>query len=364
MLKKASLNLQFLIAKKTKGRKIVVFESDDWGGIGMSSPESYRTLEKKYPEIQNDRYLKYDHLEQKKDIEALGNVLSAYKDKNGRNPVFTMNFTCGNPDFDEIRANTFAQYFWEPFTRTYSRSPHNPFETIKKGIDGSLFFPQYHGREHVNAHRWLNALAHGNTRQLDAFDLKVFGLSEPDQKAEYYKAALSFNNVSEISFLQKSLVEGLEVFKDSFGFVPTTFVPPCYVLPKELYSMLLRTGVKASQGKLIGLRPMESSNEKLKKVLRIPGRKKHGLISLVRNVFFEPNQEVSHMNWVDNSLYRISLAFKYNVPAIISTHRVNFIGGMDESNREKGLRDLETLLSKISSTWPQVEYLNSSELVT
>ena len=57
------------------------------------------------------------------------------------------------------------------------------------------------------------------------------------------------------------------------------------------------------------------------------------MIYLVRNRTFEPAQSSSKNYW--ESTYRqIENAFAKGTPAIISSHRVNFIGSINQENRK------------------------------
>ncbi|GAF03251.1 hypothetical protein [Saccharicrinis fermentans] len=47
---------------------------------------------------------------------------------------------------------------------------------------------------------------------------------------------------------------------------------------------------------------------------------------------------------------------------MISSHRVNYVGGLDVQNRSRGLKQLEQLLKQITKTWPDVEFITSEEL--
>ena len=58
----------------------------------------------------------------------------------------------------------------------------------------------------------------------------------------------------------------------------------------------------------------------------------------VRNCSFEPKE---HSDTVSRTLKQVELAFYYNRPAIISTHRINFCGGLDINNRDKNLRNFK-----------------------
>ena len=56
------------------------------------------------------------------------------------------------------------------------------------------------------------------------------------------------------------------------------------------------------------------------------------------------------------------IAFKFHKPAIISTHRVNYIGVHDGSNRMNGLNNLRRLLANIRKTWPDIEFMTTDQL--
>jgi len=99
---------------------------------------------------------------------------------------------------------------------------------------------------------------------------------------------------------------------------------------------------------------------KTKTHFRYLGKKnKHQQIYITRNVFFEPTGEA---NQVNNALKDIELAFDFKKPAVISSHRVNYIGVIDEHNRKKGLKELKDLLTYIVKKWPDVEFMTSTEL--
>ena len=83
---------------------------------------------------------------------------------------------------------------------------------------------------------------------------------------------------------------------------------------------------------------------------------------LVRNCFFEPSLSNS-INCVDQCMKQISNSFYWNMPAIISSHRLNFVGYLSEQNRDNNLRSLKKLLSNIVLKWPDVIFLSTDELI-
>ena len=85
------------------------------------------------------------------------------------------------------------------------------------------------------------------------------------------------------------------------------------------------------------------------------------LTYMVRNVHFEPSENPS-IDYVSRSMKEISSAFFWKRPAIISSHRVNYIGAINEKNRKRGLTDLQDLLQRIVKTWPDVQFISSEQL--
>ncbi|MBK6729400.1 MAG: hypothetical protein IPG60_00015 [Bacteroidetes bacterium] len=59
---------------------------------------------------------------------------------------------------------------------------------------------------------------------------------------------------------------------------------------------------------------------------------------------------------------RIEAAFRWGKPAIICSHRLNFMGGLNQENRIKNLNLLESLLKEIIKRWPMVEFKSTNQL--
>ena len=109
------------------------------------------------------------------------------------------------------------------------------------------------------------------------------------------------------------------------------------------------------------LKEEHQGNGKYKKIVNWTGKtNKDHQTYLVRNVVFEPTHR--KINHVEKALKQIRAAFYWNRPAIISSHRVNFCGYIDENNRKTGLRALKYLLKEITKRWPDVEFMASDEL--
>ena len=80
----------------------------------------------------------------------------------------------------------------------------------------------------------------------------------------------------------------------------------------------------------------------------------------MRNCAFEPTYEL--YKGIDLTMRQINAAFRWHKPAIISSHRVNFVGGIEERNRTEGLGELKSLLDAIVRKWPDVEFMSTAKM--
>jgi hypothetical protein len=98
------------------------------------------------------------------------------------------------------------------------------------------------------------------------------------------------------------------------------------------------------------------------KKLHFTGQKnKIGQIYTVRNCLFEPSL-TSMSQTKDHCLFQIEKAFSNKKPAIISSHRINFMGSLVEENRTKNLKLFKTIFQSILTKWPDVEFMHTEQL--
>ena len=87
-----------------------------------------------------------------------------------------------------------------------------------------------------------------------------------------------------------------------------------------------------------------------------------GKLFLVRNCVFEPSQKPAGFDNVGECLKDIQNAFFWKKPAIITAHRLNFVGYINPENRDRNLKMLKELLSSILKKWPDAEFMTSPQL--
>ena len=86
----------------TSNRKIIVFESDDWGMLRMASAQVKKNLKDKGYKISQCPYNSNDRIENDEDIASLIETLLSVKDSKGNPAKFTLNNIVANPDFKKI----------------------------------------------------------------------------------------------------------------------------------------------------------------------------------------------------------------------------------------------------------------------
>ena len=341
-------------------RKIVVIESDDWGSIRIPSKEVYWEFNSKGFDVSGSNYNRLDTLETNEDLVMLYDVLLSHKDSRGNFPVITANCVVGNPDFKRIRQSDFSEYFYEPVTETLSHYPGREKVELywKQGCAAGIFHPQFHGREHVNVIRWLEALKKRTPEIMFTFDKETTFSGNGDYN---FMEVLDYNSPDDIGKMKESLAEGLDLFEKIFGYRSKSFIPPCYTWNSDVEEILHRKGVRYIQGIVTQFLPTGTFGNYKKKYHFLGRRNSYGQYFLIRNCFFEPSLMINP-DPVGECLSRIKTAFMWNKPAVIGTHRINFMGALDEKNRSENIKLFHNLLTCIIKNWPDVEFLTSDQL--
>jgi hypothetical protein len=176
-----------------------------------------------------------------------------------------------------------------------------------------------------------------------------------------YLEAFAFDEFYEEKQINKIITEGLLLFKEIFGFPSKSFTAPNYIWSSTIERELANQNVKYIQGQRKQRIPTQNP-PKEKKIAHFTGQlNKYGQIYLIRNCQFEPSLDTVK-DTVNECLAQIDNAFKWGTPAIISSHRVNFIGSIESSNRDRNLPLLNDLLSRIQKRWPDTEFMSVDKL--
>ncbi len=348
-------------------RNIVVIESDDWGSIRMPSRQVYEAFLNAGYRVDKIAYERYDSLASETDLELLFDLLFSFKDRKGNHPVITANILPVNPDFDKIKESGYSRYHYESIKATFARYPEHDrcFELWMEGLDHGIFFPQSHGREHLNVSMFMNALQQGDDDVLFGFMHRLPGsIPHGESPAGGNKFIESLNYSDKKDKKQKLgiILEGLNMFEELFGYQSESFIPPNYLWSPDFDEAVSKKGVRFYQGNQKMKEPLYQGQIKYHKH-RIGERNQFNQYYLVRNALFEPSLfKMKIENPVDNCLKNINAAFTLHKPAVICSHRINYVGYIDPDNRERNLKKLHELLTRIQKRWPETEFMTSAEL--
>lgn len=349
----------------TTPRKIIVIESDDWGSIRMPSKEVYEHLLKKGIRVDKCPYNRFDTLASEEDLNLLFNLLLKYKDRTGNHPIITANCVVANPDFDKIKESGFHEYYYELIPETFRKYPkhQNSFTIWKEGMAENIFLPQFHGREHVNIKFWLKQLIEGNNAFCEAFKSELWGLGPNivDGHRLNIQASFDTEDFHEINDQKLIIQDGLRIFNELFDYKSASFIANNFIWDSQLNATLLENGVSILQGMKKQYFPIYNSKNRKSVGHNMGENNESGQVYLMRNCFFEPSL-IPEINPVSFCMNDIQNAFFWQKPAIITSHRLNFIGGIVASNRDNNLKSFDNLLEQIIKKWPDVEFMTSVQL--
>ena len=345
--------------RSLKGRKIVLIESDDWGSIRMPSRVVYDKLVSNGIDIDKCVFDKYDALESEKDLTELFEVLTSVRDSKGKHAIMAPYVVLANPDFERIEECRMERYVYESVLSTYKKNPHteNSFAIIKEGMIQGIWNPQFHGREHVNVNRWLKACRRNDKFVSLAFHANAF-LSTAFPKDLDCFPAFDYDTETEIVKIEQIISEGLDMFRKIYDNIPISICAPCGIANQKVFKVALEKGIRMIPGQI--LRP-NGIGEYEKLDYFWGDRYFQDAMHYRRNCKFDPSNP-RYKDSVDSCLAEIEIAFRWGKPAVIDSHRVNYIGSIFPENRETSLRQLKRLLKEIVKRWPDVEFMTSEEI--
>jgi len=339
---------------------VIVFDSDDWGSQRVPSPTALASLVENGILTGQGDYDR-DTLETAADLSSLMEVLAQAKGSDGRPAVFSCYCNPANPDFAAIRANGFERYEWKGLSATLQErgDAAEVLGSWREGRTAGLLSPQYHGREHLQVNMWMAALR-SSPRAQQAFNQGLYSvpLSDVPLPARGFRAANFFTNASELGELAANIRSGAQQFYEEFGIWPKIYCPTNNIFHPALYPAVRDAGCVAIIRHVRNVEP--NGRGGVRSVWGTRGVAEAGLQSFGRNTVFEPTQRLG----VDHALAGIASAFAWGVPAVVSTHRANYVGGIDPAIRDQGLRALRILLKEICQRWPAARFVPSTALLS
>ena len=346
---------------------VVVIESDDWGMVRMASkPAQERLRDKGYP-VDQCPYNRFDGPESVEDLTALSETLSAYSGADGSPAVMTVNIIMANPDFERIRESGFSCYHYVTLEQGLKDSGREDvLDAYRAAIEQGVLWPQLHGREHIAVSRWMTALRENMPGFRDAFDEGMSSVPT-DPTMSSHRDCLDWLGSAPgdqgFDHLAGSIRDAQHLFEACWGRPSESFMAPCYTWHPQLESVCAEVGIQYGQGSRVQRVPPPGQTGAIKRRRHFTGQKNaHGQRYLVRNVDLEPSAHGDAEQCLAKALEQTEAALRHRTPAIVSSHRLNYIGSLEPDNRDRGLDVLNRYLAAVIARWPDVVFMSSNAL--
>jgi hypothetical protein len=307
---------------------VVILESDDWG----PGPP--------------------DHVES---LHRLLQVLAGHRDGVGRPAVLTANIVLSVPDGAQIVAGEFRRYAQRELDVDFPAL----LTVMREGRAAGTFFPQLHGREHLNPEALMRRARNrdGAVRSLlgtpDWSDWEA--LDSPLQGHFVDGGELPTRPVA--ADQQRVMVEeGVLLFTRAFGEPPASAVAPCYLWNDDTEAAWAAAGVRYIQtaGYRCTGRGVDGTYIQSPRWIHPGCLSRQGQRYLVRNVMYEP---ADGRDW-EVAWREVRRRFREAQPAVISTHRYNYTR---PGSREHALRGVDELLDRVCHSYPRLRFAASPE---
>lgn len=367
MIRKSLDNLKNIWGWRTS-RKIVVLSVDDYGNVRLDGRKARAALERAGMK-ELSRFDVLDSLETREDLEMLFDSLTSVRDKNHRHAVFSPFAVPCNIDFESIAENGWSGYEYETLPATFEkmsardpRAYENTWKVWEEGLAAGLLVPQFHGREHLNLKVFEEKLAARDGELMTCLENRSYSrISDSGYPTIGCYTAFDFWDIEENRRFKEVVRDGLDAFECVFGYRAVQFNPPGGRENHLIHQSLCENGIRFIDSSLV--KREHQGRGRYRRSLNWTGKSNGlGAVFCVRNVVFEPTDNRG-FDWIGHALSQVEAAFRWNRPAIISSHRVNFCGHLSPENRKTGLAALRSLLKGITTRWPDSEFMSSTELM-
>ncbi len=333
-------------------RRLVLFQSDDWGRVGLRDREGFDLLQSAGLKLGERAYDLYT-LETAEDLEAMSAVLTKHQDAGGRHPCLEMNFILFNLDFEKMRESQFRTIELIPLSRGFPEGWNRPhlLEHYRAGMANGVFWPALHGTTHFCRIAVERSLAEGGDRAQLLRTLWQVGTPYiywrmPWIGYEYWDPAQSERERFLSSDKQRELI-GLAVgeFARLFSSLPRSACAPGYRANRDTHHAWAQHGIRVAQNGPGFLTP--------------PYFDRDGILQLTRTVEFEPATDQAFS--VESALRQAEACFERGLPAIVSIHSINFHSTL-QNFRTRTLQALDEFLTALESKYDDVLYLRDEDL--
>lgn len=333
-------------------RPLVLFQSDDWGRVGLRDQEGFEELCDAGIDLGERPYDLYT-LETSDDLGALVSLLKQHQDSTGRHPCLQMNFIVGNLDFSQMAAVGYHNIRFLPlaegFPAGWSRS--GLLQAYREGITGDLLYPALHGATHFCRQAVEKNLVEGTERaQLLKklwragtpyihWRMPWIGYEYWDPERPEQERFLSAQKQSDL------IGQAVGGFAKLFSTLPRSACAPGYRADDNTHRAWAQHGICVAQSGPGALIP--------------PHFDRHGVLHVCRTIEFEPATDASCN--VDRSVRQAERCFEFGLPAIVSVHSINFHSTVRDF-RTRTLAMFDEFLNALESRHGDLLYIHDEDL--
>ncbi len=336
--------------------RAVVLESDDWGLCAWVPDEQAHRALADSPAFQSPAGRIYGRstLETAADVARLVETLLEFRGGDGYPPVWQANTVMAAPDHERLAPPLFQgdELPLRMFPDTPSRwTRPGLWDEVRRAEAAGVWWPELHGLHHIPGAAWLAALRRGDADARRAHDHQCVVCAAVERSGEY--------DPSEPETLRtRNLERAVAGFRALFGRVPGSLCPPDYRWDEALEREAARLGLKILQGKA-------EQAARFLRLRRLLGRgtwprARGRLFHMPRRIAFEPRGDAGPGNrlGVAATHRRVRAAWARAAPAVVSTHRVNYVH-LDASWSAAGRAALRDLLGRLAAD--QALFLTDAE---
>lgn len=342
------LNPQTLKPNLRFDRPLLLFQSDDWGRVGVRDREGADELGAAGINLGEQAYDFYT-LETADDLDALSQTLKKHRDSAGRIPSVVMNFILANVDFEaSLRESGVVM---KPLTEGLPGAWQRPhlLEAYRRGIEERLFLPALHGLTHFCQRAIARELEGGGERAQLIRTLWHAQTPYIHWRMPWIGYEYADPEDAEPKFLslleQRALIRRTaEIFRAMFAVDASSACSPGYRANSDTRQAWFETGVRVAQNGPGG-----------KQAAYVDER---GMLLTFRNVEMELATAKCDLSDV---LSQVETCFGSGFPAVVSVHSINFHSTLRDF-RSPTLALLDEFLSVVERKWPDVLYVNDLDL--
>ncbi len=332
-------------------RPIILFQSDDWGRVGVRDREGWDELQQAGIHLGESPYDFYS-LETAHDLHALRTVLKKHRDSAGRNPSIGMNFITANIDFDRCLHTSENKISLLPLADGLPRQWQRPhlFEAYQQGTEDGVFLPALHALTHFCEKAILRELkANGEhaelIRKLWRAQTPYIYWRMPWVGYEYWDPEMTREHrFLSLEEQRSSICQAAEIFQKLFPAAPLSACAPGYRANDDTRTAWFEAGIRVVQNG-----PAKN---------KAPHLDARGMLHTFRTVELEPATSKCHLVELTNT---VEECFRIGVPAVVSIHSINFHSSLRDF-RTPTLLLLDHFLDLLEQKWPNLLYLNDADL--